>query len=139
VKIEVLVLANKASTNASLLTVEGAGWERYTGPGFFPFTVTGAFGGIMIVERKELGKSFAAAFRFKDANDQYLPFLATAMVEGIRPKPESGVPIRIPFAIPFSFIVEKPGTIRGIVEQDGTQLASIPFAVVDPVPDGPSG
>jgi hypothetical protein len=135
VKIEVLLVANKAEVAGALLNVEGGGWEHYNVP-FFPWTLRGAVAGIVVFEGVEIGSTPELGVDMTDQAGQVEGFHASMVASAVRPMTTAGVPMRLPFAIPFSTVVRGPTTVKitlsGLAE--GTAIA---FSVPDPVPDAP--
>jgi hypothetical protein len=136
-EIEVLVLANKASTTDGLLSVEGAGWEHAT-PQMLPITIGGYVAGIATFTPAEIDKNPVMTITIKDREDPENPgFSASILIFGARPPTASGVPIREPFAVPFRVPAFRQCVLTASVLDGNKELSSVTFAVRDPIPDAP--
>lgn len=135
-KIEVLMVANAASVSGSLLHVQGGGWEHCSYP-LLPATVSGALAGIATLDDDEIGKTPALKIAITDADGHDMGFAASMIVSGIRPPTVAGVPLRVPFAVPFMFVAVRSTVIKVAVMHEGAELAAVTFLVRDPVPDAP--
>jgi hypothetical protein len=136
VRIEVLMVANSASVNGSLLDIQGGGWEFCTLP-MLPINVAGAVAGIATLEADELGEAPVARISVDDTDGHEPGFSASMVISGIRPTAVPGVPVRIPFALPFRFAALRPTVVKVSVSHEGAELAATTFAIRDPVPDAP--
>jgi hypothetical protein len=136
VRIEVLMVANAAATEGSLLNVQGGGWEHCS-PAMLPSTIAGALAGIATLADDELGTTPALKIAITDIDGQDMGFSASMIISGIRPATMPRVPVRMPFAVPFTFAVTRSTVVKVAVIQDGAELAAVTFAVSDPVPDAP--
>jgi hypothetical protein len=136
VEIEVLMVAKAAGVDGSLLHVQGAGWEHWSSP-MFPATVSGAVAGIATLDDEEIGHTPALNIAITDADGHDMGFAASMIISGIRPKTVAGVPVRVPFAVPFMFVATRSTVIKVAVVHEGAELAAITFLIRDPVPDTP--
>lgn len=134
--IEVLLVANGASTENGLLTVHGGGWE-YFRPAFFPFTVRAAICGIATLDKGELGTTPIVTFRASAKDGQELGWVASSTVDGVRTPSAEGVPIRVPFMVLMSAVVSAPTVVTVTMSEGGTEIAATSFAVSDSTPDSP--
>ncbi|HEX2259822.1 MAG TPA: hypothetical protein VHJ40_08785 [Actinomycetota bacterium] len=137
-KVESLVIANYATTDKWLLRVEGGGWEHCK-PQILPTTVRGYVAGIFTLDRDELGTTPAVLVEIGDKNGHVEEFKASTIVNGMRPAATPGVPSRVPFAIPFTTVARAPTVMKVRLLNEGDELATTSFAVLDPVPDAPTG
>jgi hypothetical protein len=136
VKIEVLMIANSAATEGSLLNVQGGGWEHCSPP-MIPCTIGAYVAGIATLDDEELGQTPALNIATTDADGHDLGFAASMIISGIRPATVAGVPARVPFAIPFTVAVLRPTIVKVAALQGGAELAAVTFLVRDPIPDAP--
>jgi hypothetical protein len=136
VKIELLMVANAAEEKDSLLNIQGGGWEFCTLP-MLPINLAGAIAGIATLDTDELGEAQVAQISVTDIDGHDPGFSASMVVSGIRPTTVPGVPVRIPFAIPFRFPALRPTVVKVSVWHEGAELAATTFAIRDPVPDAP--
>jgi hypothetical protein len=136
VKIEVLMIANAASTENSLLNIQGGGWEHFSPP-MFPWTLGGAVAGIATLEDDDMGTTPALNIAITDAAGQDMGFSASMIISGIRPHTAAGVPVRVPFAVPFTFAAFHSTVVKVAAIHDGAELAAVTFLIRDPVPDAP--
>lgn len=135
-KIEVLMVANSASTEDGLLSIQGGGWEHCTLP-MLPANFRAAIAGIATLEPDELGEAQIIQISAK-AQDGHDPgFAGSMIISGIRPTTVPGVPVRVPFAVPLIFPALRPTVVKVSVTQDDAELAAVTFAIRDPVPDAP--
>lgn len=135
-KIEVLLIANAAGLDGGLLHVQGGGWEHCS-PSMLPATISGAAAGIATLDDEEIGNTPALNIAITDADGHDMGFAASMIISGIRPKTVAGVPVRVPFAVPFMFVATGSAVIKVAVAQEGAELAAVTFLVRDPVPDTP--
>lgn len=135
-KVEAMLIANKAATDKWLLTIEGGGWE-YCNPRFLPGTIGGFVAGLFALSSDELGTTPEVVLEITDAAGHVDGFRASMVVNGVRPVPPQGVPCRVPFAIGFTTIARAPTVVNARLLHDGAELATAAFAVQDPVPDTP--
>lgn len=133
---EVLLVANAAEVQNSLLHIRGGGWESYT-PGLLPGTVRGSIAGIVTLSPEELGTTPAVTFSASDAEGHVDGFSASMIIDGMRPTATAGVPCRIPFEVPFATVVREPTVVKITMSHDGAELAAVTFAVLSPIPDAP--
>jgi len=136
VEVEVLLVANGAGTENSLLHVQGGGWESFL-PGFFPWTVRGAVCGIVTLSNDEVGSTPVVVFTAEAQDGQDLGWRASMTIDGVRPVTIEGVPVRVPFWIALTAVVSAPTIVKITVSQGTAELAATAFAVRDPVPDAP--
>jgi len=136
VKVEVLMIANSATAEGSLLNVQGGGWEHCS-PAMIPCTVGGHVAGIVALDEDELGQTPALNIAITDADGHDMGFSASMIVSGIRPATTVGVPVRVPFAVPFTVAVLRSMVVKVAALQGGAELAAVTFLVRDPVPDAP--
>jgi hypothetical protein len=135
-KVEALLIANKATTDRWLLTIEGGGWE-YCTPRFLPGTIGGYVAGVFALSTDELGSTPEVVLELTDKAGHIEGFRASMVVNGVRPIPPQGVPCRVPFAVAFTTIARAPTVVDVRLVHDGNELATATFAVLDPVPDTP--
>ncbi|HYK31769.1 MAG TPA: hypothetical protein VEV63_07390 [Streptosporangiaceae bacterium] len=135
-RIEVLMVANSASADDGLLTVHGGGWE-HTVPRALPCTLTGYLAGIAVLDDGELGTTPVLALSITDLGGNDHRFSASVVINGNRPAPVPGVPIRAPFAVPFTFSVLQPTVVQAHVAHAGAEIATVSFLVSSAVSDAP--
>lgn len=56
-------------------------------------------------------------------------------LNGIRPAAAAGVPVRVPFAAPFTVAVRRSMILKVAALQEGSELAAVTFFVREPVED----
>ena len=134
--IEVLMVANGASVENSLLSVQGGGWEHYN-PLFFPWTVRGAVAGIGTLEPSEVGSISIVDVEVSDQHGHVVQSVGSMTIDASRPAAKAGVPMRFPFFAPLMFVVTAPTVVKVALSSEGAELAAVTFAVHDPVPDAP--
>lgn len=137
-QIEVLLVANQAVVENGLLSVAGGGWETFT-PAMFPATLRGVIAGIVTLSDGEIGDGHAVSFSMTDPDGHVAGTSGSMIISGIRPRTRPGVPVRVPFDIPFSTVVSAPTVVKVGITQGTTELAAVTFAVLDPIPDSPTG
>jgi hypothetical protein len=135
-RIEVLMVANAAATDGSLLNVQGGGWE-YCSPAMLPCTVEGAVAGVATLADDEIGTTPALNIAITDGDGQDAGFAASMIVSGIRPSTVPGVPVRVPFAVAFTFAASRSTVVKAAVIHEHAELAAVTFLIRDPVPDAP--
>lgn len=135
VKVEALLLANRAAVDGWLLAVEGGGWENYT-PAFFPATVAGYVAGVFALDPSEIGSTPAVVLEINDSAGQLEGLRESIIANGVRPATAAGVPCRVAFAIPFMTVAKGPTVVKvRLSDEHGADLAEITFEVRSPVPD----
>lgn len=134
-RVEVLLVANDADLTDSLLNVRGAGWEHYSLP-FLPWTLRGSAAGVVALEEAELGSTLALRFSVSAQDGHVDEFQASMIVNTARPSTTAGVPVRVPFAVPFTTVVHAPCVVN-VTVSGAAEEVTVSFAVHDPIPDAP--
>lgn len=131
------MVANSATAQDSLLSVQGAGWEFCTVP-MLPVNLGGSIAGIATIGDDELGETPVIKVTMDYVDGNAPDFAASMIISGIRPTTVKGVPVRIPFAVQFVFPATKPGVVKVTAAgEHDKELAAVTFAIRDPVPDAP--
>lgn len=132
------MVANAAERKNGLLDVTGGGWEHCK-PSMLPANIGGAIAGIFVLDDVELGTTPAVTIEACTPGGSGMGWSASMIVSGIRSPSPDGVPVRIPFAVPFAFAVMKPMVTEFRIKSGDNQIGALSFAVLDPVPDSPGG
>jgi hypothetical protein len=135
VKVEVLMIASSATVDGRL-NVQGGGWEHYV-PVMLPCTVSGHLAGIATLDDAELGQTPTLSMVITDADGRDMGCSASMIISGIRPATAAGVPVRVPFAAPFTVAVPRSMVLKVTAVHGGSELAAVTFHVRDPVQDTP--
>ncbi|HSH59976.1 MAG TPA: hypothetical protein VK988_10110 [Acidimicrobiales bacterium] len=133
-RVEALLVADRAVVENGLLSIEGGGWEHYQPP-LLPWTLRGSLAGVLVLEDAEVGSTPAIGIEMTDSDGHVDGFNASMIVNGIRPTTLGGVPCRVPLDVPFTTVARAPTVVKIGVVHAGTELASVTFAVREPVPD----
>jgi hypothetical protein len=133
-KLEALLFANDASDDGWLLAVEGGGWEHITYD-FLPGTAVGYVAGILTLDDAELGELTEIAVEIFDDDGQVERFRATMTANGNRPNTVEGVPVRLPFAMPFMTVVRGPTVMKARLMLGDEELGLIACSVQTTTPD----
>lgn len=133
-KLEALLFANNASADGWLLAVEGGGWEHIEYD-FMPGTAVGYVAGILTLDESEHGELTEVVADVFDDSGEVDGFRASMIVNGNRPKTDTGVPVRAPFAIPFMTVVRGPTVMKARLTLGGRELGLIACSVRTTTPD----
>jgi hypothetical protein len=129
VQIPVLMVANTASVDEhGMLNVQVGGWE-HTSPLAAPFTLSCSIAGIAVLDESEWGTSQLLDLTVGDLAETNPRFTASVVISGIREAPVPGVPMRMSFAVPFTFPVLGSTVVRVRALHQGTELASWTFQI----------
>jgi hypothetical protein len=132
-KIEAILVANRAHIDGALLFVEGGGWE-FASWEFFPGTISAFIAGVLALDESEIGGTPSATLELSDQEGHVEGFRASIIASGVRPK-MPGSPARIPFAIPFMTVVRSPTVMNVVMTPEGGDAVTIHFGLVSAIPD----
>ena len=133
-KLEALLFADVANADGWLLTVERGGWEHIKYD-FMPGTAVGYVAGIFTLDDAELGELTEVALEIFDDSGQVEGFRASMIASGNRPNTVAGVPVRLPFAIPFMTVVRGPTVMKARLLLGDEELGLIACSVQTTTPD----
>jgi hypothetical protein len=134
--VEAILFASRAASDNWMLAVEGGAWE-YVEWDFLPGTVSAYVAGVLTLDDDEHGSMTTVVLDLFDDAGSVEPSRVSITANGSRPKAVEGVPTRIPFAIPFTTVVNAPTVMKARLSVGEDVLAVIACELRTRTPDAP--